>query len=512
MSDVDVRAGESEAWGEADVIDRLRELFAIALNIRVPADDTDLLGSGLLDSLGLVELLFHVEQTFGLTIELDELDVENFRSLRTIAAIVAARRRATSGQLPRWPAEPAPSSTARRLVVTAGPASSHASTSERDSHGAAGVSGIRVLRRDDAPAVAALYERVMRSGSATPPPRLAPYFVRTFLEQPWGDEAVPSLVYVDEDDRIVGCIGAMEHRLRFDDRPIRMVASGPLISEPEARPGAVGALLLRRLMMGPQDVTITDAASDTVRRIWERFGGETLHLSSIRWTRLFRPAQCVAEHFLERAQRNGARRVLRPLGAIARPVLRAADSAVTRIPRNPFATRTPDSIDEPLTPRAMLEELPVIARSLRLRPDYDERFLEWLFRELRDVRSRGKLDAVLVRGRDGRVLGWFVCFIRPTGLGTVLQVVARDDGAGTVIDHLFHYARTAGARGLIGRLEPRLVAPLASRGCTLFNTGKMFALIYSRIPGLVDVVRSGQALLTWMDGESGFGHWSEAFT
>ena len=352
----------------------------------------------------------------------------------------------------------------------------------------------------------------MRSGSSTPPPRLASYFVRTFLEQPRLDATVPSLVYVDDHDRIVGFIGAMEHRLRFDGRPIRMVSSGPLISDPDASLGA-GAFLLRRLMSGPQDVTITDAASDAVRRMWGRFGGETLHLSSIRWTRLFSPTRCIAEHFLERPQRNGARRLPRSLGIIASPALRAADAIVTRIPRNPFVTRAPDSVGEPLTPRAIVEELPSIAGPLRLRPDYDEGFLAWLFRELGDIRSRGHLHAVLVRrSEDKRVLGWFVCFIRPTGLGTVLQVVARDDGAGAVIDHLFHYAREAGAHGLIGRLEPGLVSPLASRRCALFNTGQMFALIHSRIPELIDVVRSGQALMTWMDGESVFGHWSEAFT
>ena len=374
------------------------------------------------------------------------------------------------------------------------------------------MSGIRPLCRDDAPAVASLYERVMRSGSSTPPPRLASYFVRTFLEQPRVDATVPSLVYVDDNDRIVGFIGAMEHRLRFDGRPILMVSSGPLISDPDARLGATGAFLLRRLMAGSQDVTITDAASDAVRRMWERFGGETLHLSSIRWTRLFSPARCIAEHFLDRAQRTGTRRLPRSLGVIASPALRAADAIATRIPRNPFVTRRPDTIGEPLTPHAIIEELPSIAGPLRLRPEYDERFLDWLFRELGDVRSRGNFHAVLVRRSDGRILGWFVCFIRPTGLGTVLQVVARDDDVGAVIDHLFHHAREAGAHGLIGRLEPGLVSPLANRGCALFNTGKMFALVHSRVPGLVDVVRSGQALMTWMDGESVYGHWSEPFT
>ena len=100
MPDVDPAVGAPAVSGDAEVIDRLREVFVSALNIRVPSDDTDLLGSGLLDSLGLVELLVHVEETFGLAIDLEELEVEDFRSLRTIGATIAARRRVAAGQLP----------------------------------------------------------------------------------------------------------------------------------------------------------------------------------------------------------------------------------------------------------------------------------------------------------------------------------------------------------------------------------------------------------------------------
>ena len=41
---------------------------------------------------------------------------------------------------------------------------------------------IRPLEPDDLPRVAALYERVARSGSRHPAPDLLPYFERTLLE------------------------------------------------------------------------------------------------------------------------------------------------------------------------------------------------------------------------------------------------------------------------------------------------------------------------------------------
>ena len=100
MPEVDPRTGAPELWGAAEIIDRLREVFVSALNIRIPSDDTDLLGSGLLDSLGLVELLVQVEETFGIAIDLEELEIEQFRSLRTIGATIASRRRGMAGQLP----------------------------------------------------------------------------------------------------------------------------------------------------------------------------------------------------------------------------------------------------------------------------------------------------------------------------------------------------------------------------------------------------------------------------
>ena len=100
MPNADERPATREGWGEGYVIGRLRELFATQLNIHVPSDDTDLLESGLLDSLGLVELLFHAERTFGLTIEVDELEVEHFRSLRAIGATIVSLGCATLGHVP----------------------------------------------------------------------------------------------------------------------------------------------------------------------------------------------------------------------------------------------------------------------------------------------------------------------------------------------------------------------------------------------------------------------------
>jgi acyl carrier protein len=82
------------------IVARLRALFADDLNVLVPAGDTDLIATGLLDSLALVEMLARVEQEFGVTIEFEELEIENFRSICSIAEFVAVRRCAPTGGAP----------------------------------------------------------------------------------------------------------------------------------------------------------------------------------------------------------------------------------------------------------------------------------------------------------------------------------------------------------------------------------------------------------------------------
>ncbi len=69
-------------------------VFAEALKIDVPSHDTDLLATGLLDSLGFVELLLQLERRFGVHVQMESLEPDHFRSIASIAAFVQARRRA----------------------------------------------------------------------------------------------------------------------------------------------------------------------------------------------------------------------------------------------------------------------------------------------------------------------------------------------------------------------------------------------------------------------------------
>jgi acyl carrier protein len=66
----------------------VRRLIADKLAVEVASDDTDLLAEGVLDSVTLVQLIMHLEQTFDIRIELADLEIDDLRSVRSIAALV----------------------------------------------------------------------------------------------------------------------------------------------------------------------------------------------------------------------------------------------------------------------------------------------------------------------------------------------------------------------------------------------------------------------------------------
>jgi D-alanine--poly(phosphoribitol) ligase subunit 2 len=78
----------------AAVTGHLGALFAETFHIEVPSPDTDLLESGLLDSFQFVELLLQLERRFGVRVRIDDIELDDLRTLARIARMVAAPKAA----------------------------------------------------------------------------------------------------------------------------------------------------------------------------------------------------------------------------------------------------------------------------------------------------------------------------------------------------------------------------------------------------------------------------------
>lgn len=351
---------------------------------------------------------------------------------------------------------------------------------------------IRPLERADLRSVAALFRETFQVGPRHTEPALAAFFERTLLDHPWADPEIRPLVAVDANGIPVGLIAAEVRRMTLAGRTLRFAWAGHTAVTPEARRRAVGVLLMRKLLEGPQDATFGDSASPLVEHMWVRLGGQRVDLKAIHWVRVFRPVSVVA-------------RLIAP----RRPRLRAGmcwaadrfDGLTSSVARRIVAPAPGQGADEPLTPAAMVANMRRVARRAVLRPAYDHEFLEWLFAELRRVKGRGELVARLVRNGRSRPIGWYIYYLRPGGRSEVLQVAAAGErDLGTVLDHLLAHAYAHGSAALRGRLEPGMVQEVVRRRCVLWHRGG--TLVHTRHPDVMAAVESNNALITRLEGDA----------
>src|SRR2546425_2932758 len=83
-----------------NVEDQLSRLFAEKLNVEVPSVETDLIDTGLVDSLTFVEFLAQLEAGFGVRVSLEDLEIDRFRTISRIARFIATKNGAAAATGP----------------------------------------------------------------------------------------------------------------------------------------------------------------------------------------------------------------------------------------------------------------------------------------------------------------------------------------------------------------------------------------------------------------------------
>lgn len=69
----------------------IRRILRERMAVEVPAPDTDLFASGLVDSLAFVELLVGIEEELGQRIALDRMELDDLRTVEKIARLLVSR-------------------------------------------------------------------------------------------------------------------------------------------------------------------------------------------------------------------------------------------------------------------------------------------------------------------------------------------------------------------------------------------------------------------------------------
>ena len=340
------------------------------------------------------------------------------------------------------------------------------------------VDEVRPLEAADLPAAAGVLERAMRTGSSQA--GIERMLRAVVFEDPWADPELPALALVSGEGALIGMLINCPRRIVFDGRPLRAICGSNVIVDPAAQGHARGKALIRHSMGIPKDLSFTDGTFDRAAEMVQRLGFTPLHLESLEWTSVLRPAG----YWLGRARAHS-------------PLTRPLDALLSRGPG--AAPRRTELADEPLTPAAMLEHVERLASWARLRLDYDLPFLTWLFAQLADGHPQGQLSARLVR-RDGAVLGWHIGLVRPGGLAQVLQVVALPRDLPAVFEAMLVHVRGLGAVAARGRLEAPLLPAITVRRTLLRQTS--FTLVRApNDPMLISTIQNGSALFTRLDAD-----------
>jgi acyl carrier protein len=79
-----------------DLISQVSRVIAENLLLEVNSPEENLLSSGAIDSSSLIQLLVSLEEYFGVRIPLDELEIEDLRSIQSIARLIEDYRHAAA--------------------------------------------------------------------------------------------------------------------------------------------------------------------------------------------------------------------------------------------------------------------------------------------------------------------------------------------------------------------------------------------------------------------------------
>ena len=75
-----------------DIKQQIREFVSRFFKGHDLQDGEDIFATGFVNSMFAMQLVQFVETTFGITVESDDLDIDNFRSIDAIAALVERKQ------------------------------------------------------------------------------------------------------------------------------------------------------------------------------------------------------------------------------------------------------------------------------------------------------------------------------------------------------------------------------------------------------------------------------------
>ncbi len=323
-------------------------------------------------------------------------------------------------------------------------------------------------------------------------------FPALYINHPWSDERFPCLISENRKGELTGMLAVMNRRFEADGRRLDAAVSAELFVDPDSRSSLSGVQLLKKLLNGPQHLTIADTANDTTQRIWNQLGGLSLPVYGMSWMLLSDPCRFAVHLASTRT------RLARPATLFAR----AGDQILGRI-RKPFPREADPAVSSrPLTRDEFVALAPTMSSRVEIRPVYSDDDVHWLWDRLNFIaRDAGPAQQFAVL-RNEKAVGWFIWQFRPGRIARVSQLVAQSGEELTVVSEMARTLRRAGIAGAIGRLQPEFLPALQRARC-LFVRRSRHVLVHSHDDQILNSFRKGSAFLSMLDGEGAVQLWND---
>lgn len=355
---------------------------------------------------------------------------------------------------------------------------------------------VRPLAEDDIPQVADLYWKVLRESKGPAPPAVQSFLRELYFTNPWIDSSLPSLVY-DEKEKIAGFLGVVPRKMSLRGEHVRIAFGGNFVVHPQFRNTLAGLHLLRTYMAGGQDLSLTDSANDISRALLERLGFTTILPFSVHWIRLLRPARCL----IYAMSQVNAPTLSAALKFASMPFCGVADSLAARLSSSPLRQTESQLRATDLDVETLLGCLAEFWGGYSLWPQYDEPSLSWLLSFMERMKGHGDtLRRFALRDDNEKILGWYIYYQTRGGFGEVVQIGSVRQHLRSILDHLFHDAWSRGAIALHGVVDRRLMDDFSQKNC-FFTCRGGWMVAHSRKPHLLELLNSGDAFLSRLDGE-----------
>lgn len=363
------------------------------------------------------------------------------------------------------------------------------------------MSQIRLLESADVPAVAGMFQRVFRNDRAAPPPALADYMRRFYLEAPGCDPEIRPLVHVNDEGRITGFVGVNTLPMVLNGRRLRAAICGSLMAEDRESDPLAGARILKAFLAGPQDLSFSETASEVSTQMWARLRGVVLPQYSLDWARVISPATfslSVASNRIKPAKL--AAPFARALDNFYRKRMGRGEQRWSAVPeagagQTGFTAQETDRIGFVAVFDRLTAQFP-------LRPQWADGQLDHILADAEQKPDQGELVYASVAARTGAIVGAFAYYAKAGEIGRVLQTLALPGQAGPVIDCLVDHASERGLSGLRGRTQPALLEAMLGRRIAFIHVAS--TVVHSRDPSIVQACRDGQGFFNGVAGE----HWS----